>query len=186
MLAISSIKFAANRTPGSPKTAPWLCQMRSEPTVGLRRNSAVYGLNGQRPPPRQSRNHGARSTVAHGTRSQAQRRVRFRIPTSARCSFALAIRVQHGARGEDLVWGSAAPLPPCHQNETLRSRQNQRSASVNLPKHLAGAIPTFSQAGHLSRTLIGRSESDEISSQVRVLAAFWPLKSNFPMERGRL
>ena len=64
--------------------------------------------------------------------------------TSARCSFPLAIRVQHGARGEDLVCGSAASLPPCHENETLRSRQNQRSASVNLPKHLAGAIPTFS------------------------------------------
>ena len=30
------------------------------------------------------------------------------------------------------------------KNETLCSRQNQRSASVNLPKHLAGAIPTFS------------------------------------------
>jgi len=27
---------------------------------------------------------------------------------------------------------------------TLRSRQNQPSASVNLPKHFAGAIPTFS------------------------------------------
>src|SRR5215831_20078281 len=67
--------------------------------------------------------------------------------TSARCSFPLAIRVQHGARGEDLVCGSAASLPPCHENETLRSRQNQRSASVNLPKHLAGAIPTFSYAG---------------------------------------
>ena len=53
--------------------------------------------------------------------------------TSARCSFPLAIRVQHGARGEDLVCGSAASLPPCHENETLRSRQNQRSASVNLP-----------------------------------------------------
>ena len=64
--------------------------------------------------------------------------------TSARCSFPLAIQVQHGARGEDLVCGSAASLPPCHENETLRSRQNQRSASVNLPKHLAGAIPTFS------------------------------------------
>src|SRR5262249_41207267 len=55
--------------------------------------------------------------------------------------------VQHRARGEDLVCGSAASLPPCHENETLRSRQNQRSASVNLPKHLAGAIPTFSWAG---------------------------------------
>ena len=64
--------------------------------------------------------------------------------TSARCSFPLAIRVQHGARGEDLVCVSAASLPPCHENETLCSRQNQRSASVNLPKHLAGAIPTFS------------------------------------------
>jgi hypothetical protein len=27
---------------------------------------------------------------------------------------------------------------------TLRSRQNQPSSSVNLPKHFAGAIPTFS------------------------------------------
>jgi hypothetical protein len=27
---------------------------------------------------------------------------------------------------------------------TLRSRQNQPSASVNLPKHFAGAVPTFS------------------------------------------
>jgi hypothetical protein len=27
---------------------------------------------------------------------------------------------------------------------TLRSRQNQHSASVNLPKRFAGAIPTFS------------------------------------------
>ena len=62
---------------------------------------------------------------------------------SARCSFSIAIRVQHGARGEDLVCGCAASLPPCHENETLRSRQNQRSASVNLPKHLAGAIPTI-------------------------------------------
>jgi len=60
--------------------------------------------------------------------------------TSARCSFPLAIRVQHGARGEDLVCGSAASLLPCHENETLRSRQNQLSASVNLPKHLAGAM----------------------------------------------
>src|SRR5215469_8297811 len=50
--------------------------------------------------------------------------------TSARCSFPLAIRVQHGARGEDLVCGSAASLPPCHENETLRSRQNQRSAGL--------------------------------------------------------
>ena len=64
--------------------------------------------------------------------------------TSARCSFPLAIRVQHGARGEDLVCGYAASLPRCRENETLRSRQNQRSASVNLPKDLAGAIPTFS------------------------------------------
>ena len=36
--------------------------------------------------------------------------------TSARFSFPLAIRVQHGARGEDLVGGSAASLPPCHEN----------------------------------------------------------------------
>src|SRR6516225_10282187 len=67
--------------------------------------------------------------------------------TSARCSFPLALRVQHGARGEDLVCGSAASLPACHENETLRSRQNQRSASVNLPKHLADTIPTFSLGG---------------------------------------
>jgi hypothetical protein len=37
------------------------------------------------------------------------------------------------------------------KNKTLRSRQNQHSASVNLSKHLAGAIPAFSWAGHLSR-----------------------------------
>ena len=55
-----------------------------------------------------------------------------------------AVRVQHGVRGEDLVCGSAAPLPPCQENETLRSSQNERSASVNLPKQRAGAIPTFS------------------------------------------
>src|SRR6516162_1138318 len=85
--------------------------------------------------------------------------------TSARCSFPLAIWVQHGARGEDLVCGSAASLPPCHENETLRSRQNQRSASVNLPKHLADTIPTFSLGGaNLSRALIGRRKSGEISS----------------------
>src|SRR5215475_4562060 len=58
--------------------------------------------------------------------------------TSARCSFPLAIRVQQGARGEDLVCGSAASLHPCHENETLRSRQNQRSASVNFP-HISPA-----------------------------------------------
>ena len=57
--------------------------------------------------------------------------------TSARCSFPLAIRVQHGARGEDLVCGSAASLPPCHENETLRSRQNQCSATD--PMHQSGA-----------------------------------------------
>jgi hypothetical protein len=72
--------------------------------------------------------------------------------TSARCSFPLAIRVQHGARVEDLVCGAAASLPPCHENETLHSRQNQSSAPVNLPKHLAGAIPTFFLGGaNLSR-----------------------------------
>ena len=42
---------------------------------------------------------------------------------------------------EARIWfAAAASLPPCHENETLRSRQNQRSASVNLPKHLAGAM----------------------------------------------
>src|SRR6516225_3449686 len=49
---------------------------------------------------------------------------------------------------EARIWfAAAASLPPCHENETLRSRQNQRSASVNLPKHLAGAIPTFLRRG---------------------------------------
>src|SRR6516162_3243063 len=87
--------------------------------------------------------------------------------TSARCSFPLAIGVQHGARGEDLVCGSAASLPPCHENETLRSSQNQCSASVNLPKHLAGAIPIL-RRGQSFKSLIGRRKSGEISSKDRV------------------
>ena len=68
--------------------------------------------------------------------------------TSARCSFPFAIRVQHGSsrRGFGLRRRSVVTsVPPCHENETLRSRQNQSSAPVDLPKHLAGAIPTFSQ-----------------------------------------
>ena len=84
--------------------------------------------------------------------------------TSARCSFPLAIRVQHGARGEDLVCGSAASLPPCHEDETLRSRQNQRSASVNLPKHLAGAIPTFLMWGQSFKSANCKKKSGEMSS----------------------
>jgi hypothetical protein len=38
-----------------------------------------------------------------------------------------------------LVCGAVASLPPCHENETLRSRQNQSSVPVDLPKYLAGA-----------------------------------------------
>jgi hypothetical protein len=62
--------------------------------------------------------------------------------TSARCPLPLAIRVQDGARGE--IWFAAPQRRYLRAIETLRSRLNQRSASVNLPKHLAGAIPTFS------------------------------------------
>ena len=35
--------------PAPQKPAPWLRQMRSEPTVGLPRKSTVYGLNRLRP-----------------------------------------------------------------------------------------------------------------------------------------
>ena len=63
--------------------------------------------------------------------------------TSARCPLPLAIRVQDGARGE--IWFAA---PQRRDPREMKTRpcapgQNQRSASVNLPKHLAGAIPTF-------------------------------------------
>ena len=61
-------------------------------------------------------------------------------PKPQRSTATSARWVQHRARGEDLVCGSPASLPPCHEDETLRSRQNQRSASVNPPKHFACAI----------------------------------------------
>ena len=53
-----------------------------------------------------------------------------------------------------------------------------------LPTSLACSIPASSSAGRIFffRDLIGRKKWRE----VRVLAAFWPLKSNSPMERGRL
>ena len=90
---------------------------------------------------------------------------RHSTATSARCSFPLAIRVQHGARGEDLVCGSATSLPPCHESETLRPRQNQRFASVNLPKTSRRRHFDFLLGGaNLSRALIGRRKSGEISS----------------------
>jgi len=38
---------------------------------------------------------------------------------------------------------------PMSENETLCSSQNQRSASVNLPKHLAYPIPASSYSGRI-------------------------------------
>jgi hypothetical protein len=84
--------------------------------------------------------------------------------TSAQYSFALAIRVQRGARGADLICGSAASLPPCHENETLRSRQNQRSASVNLPNISRRHSDFLIGGDNLSRATDWKKKSGEISS----------------------
>src|SRR5262249_31791597 len=55
---------------------------------------------------------------------------------------------------------------------------------VNLPKHLAGAIPTFLMRGESFQSPNWRKAANcrgELS-QVRVLAAFWPLNSDSPRD----
>ena len=109
--------------------------------------------------------------------------------TSARCSFPLAIRVQHGARGDDLVCGSAASLHPCHENETLAP------GKINAPPRLTSQdispapFRLFLGEANLSRALIGRRKSGELSSWLELGLSFGRFladKTAISSERGRL
>src|SRR6516225_5102522 len=106
---------------------------------------------------------------------------------SARSSFSLAIRVQHGARGEDLVCGS--------QRRYLRAMKTRPSTpgKINAPLRLTSQniSPTpfrpSLRRDQSSRALIGRKAANcraELS-QVRVLAAFLAAKIEFSYGAGQ-
>jgi hypothetical protein len=82
-------------------------------------------------------------------------RPRRDAPSLLLSAFSIELEARIGLRLRSAV-------PPCDENETLRSRQNQRSASVNLPNILPTPCRFFLRGANLSsRDPLGRKKQRE-------------------------